>query len=332
MTKGALPVPLRVGVLGAARITANALLAPTARMNDVQVTAIAARNMERARSFAAAHQIPRVHPSYAALIADPEIDIIYNPLPNSLHAEWSIRALQAGKHVLCEKPLASNAEQARQMVAVAKANGLLLAEAFHNLYHPLAGRIKDLIQQGEIGQVKAIEAHFCTIIRRWNDIRYRYDLGGGATMDLGCYPIRLMRYLLDAAPQVRWARARCSSPQVDRWMEAEFAFPNGVTGRMTCAMYSWRLVHISLRVTGDSGMIHVLNPVLPHLYHRLHVAGRNGVRTERLDGDSTYAYQLRAFVAALREQTPLLSDGEDGVTNMQVIDAVYEAAGLQRRR
>ncbi len=322
---------LRIGTLGAARITPKALLLPAQLVPEVEIVAIAARDPARARALAATYQIPKIYTTYATLLADPDIDAIYNPLPNSLHAEWSIKALQAGKHVLCEKPLASNAQEAQAMANVAQATGLTLVEAFHNLYHPLLRRMKQIVVSGELGQIRSIEGHFCTIVRRVNDIRYQWQLAGGATMDLGCYPLRLMRYLLDETPQVVSAKASRLSPQIDRWMEADLRFPSGVRGRMTCALFSLRLVRISARIVGDAGEMHVLNPVVPHIFNRLTVRNALGVRTEGFPGPSSYTHQLRAFVEAIDGNKPMLSDAQDGVTSMSVIDEVYRKAGMQRR-
>lgn len=323
--------PLRIGTLGAARITPNALMYPARQVPGVEIAAIAAREPAKARAFAAQYGIPQVYDSYAALLADPNIDAIYNPLPNHLHGEWTIRALEAGKHVLCEKPLAANAAEAEQMATVAETTSLVLMEAFHTLYHPLAARMKAIIDSGELGRLRHIDVQFCTLLWRWWDIRLRYDLAGGATMDLGCYAIRLLRFLTTAEPAVVRAQARCASPQVDRWMTAELHFPGDVTGSFTCAFWSRKLIRITARVVGEAGEMRVLNPILPQLYHRLQVQTTTDTRTERFPGDSTYTYQLRAFADAVQGKSTLLTDGRDGVANMRVIDAVYAKAGLQQR-
>ncbi|MFN8439765.1 MAG: Gfo/Idh/MocA family oxidoreductase [Caldilineaceae bacterium] len=322
---------LRIGTLGAARITPKALILSARLLPEVEVSAIAARSLERAKAFAQVHQIPKVYDNYQALLDDPTIDVVYNPLPNSLHAEWSIKALRAGKHVLCEKPIASNAQEARQMATVAAETGLVLMEAFHNLYHPLVKRMKEIVKSGELGTIRHIEGHFCTILRRLDDIRYRWDLAGGATMDLGCYPLRLMRHLLDEVPTVTYAHASCIKPQVDRWMEAKLQFPSGATGRMTCAFFSLRLIRLTARVVGDTGEMHVLNPIMPHLFNRLTFKSRTGSHSESFRGESSYTHQLRTFVEAVQQGTTLLTDGNDGVVSMQVIDEVYRKAGLKPR-
>jgi predicted dehydrogenase len=323
--------PLRIGILGAARIAPMAVLRPARAVPEAVVVAVAARDPQRAQAFAAKHGIGRVHPSYAALLADPDIEAVYNPLPNSLHCEWSIRALQAGKHVLCEKPIAANAVEAERMADAARQAGRVLGEAFHWRYHPLAARMRAILDAGEIGVVRHVEAHFCIPLLIPGDIRYRLDLAGGATMDVGCYAISIMRFLAGAEPDVVRASARLSSPGVDRAMEADFRFADGCTGRITCALLSPVLVRASARVRGDRGELRVLNPVVPHFFHRLTVRNDAGVRRERVHGDATYAHQLRAFVAAVRTGAPLPTGPADAIANMRVIDTVYREAGLQPR-
>lgn len=323
--------PLRIGILGAARIAPMALIRPARQVSEAAVIAVAARDPQRAQSFAAKHGIDRVHPSYDALLADADIEAIYNPLPNSLHCTWSIRALQAGKHVLCEKPIASNAGEAARMADVARQTGRVLMEAFHWRYHPLAARLREILDAGEIGQVRHVETHFCIPLLRPGDIRYNLALAGGATMDVGCYAISILRFLAAAEPEVIDAAARLSSPGVDRYMEARFRFGNGCTGRMTCALLSTVLLRASARVRGDAGELSVLNPVAPQFFHRLTVRNDRGTRRERVRGDATYTCQLRAFVAAVRSGAPIPTGPDDAVSNMRVIDAVYTKAGLQPR-
>jgi predicted dehydrogenase len=323
--------PLRIGILGAARIAPPALVRPARQVAEAEVAAVAARDPARARAFAAKHGIAKVHESYDALIDDPEIDAVYNPLPNGLHCDWSIRALRAGKHVLCEKPIASNAEEAERMAKAAVEADRILVEAFHYRYHPLAARLKEIVDSGELGAIEHIEAHLCVPLPLPGDIRYRLELAGGATMDTGCYAINLVRFLAGAEPEVLSARARLSSPRVDRAMSAQLRFPDGRTGRITCSLFSAMLVRPTARVRGDRGELSVLNPYMPQLFHRLAVRSEKGRRVERVDGDATYTHQLRAFVRVVRGGAPMPTDPVDAVANMRVIDAVYEKSGLGRR-
>ncbi len=319
--------PVRIAILGAARIAPMALLAPARRTGVATVTAVAARDPERARAFAAKHGIARVHPTYEALLADPEVEAVYNPLPNSLHAAWSIRALEAGKHVLCEKPFAANAAEAEAMAGAAARTGRVLMEAFHYRYHALFARMRSILDAGELGVVRQLEATFCIPILKRNDIRWRADLAGGALMDTGCYAMSLLRHLAGDEPEVVSARAIWTRGGVDRWCTAELRFPGGRSARLTCALLSAVLVRISARVTGDAGTLGVINPIAPQFFHRLRVVTPAGRRVERVTGEPSYDAQLRAFVAAVREGAAFPTDPGDAVANMRAIDAVYAAAG-----
>jgi predicted dehydrogenase len=323
--------PLRIGVLGAARIAPPALLRPARAIPEVSVVAIAARDPRRARSFAARHGIPRVHGTYAELVGDPDVDAVYNPLPNSLHCEWTVRALEAGKHVLCEKPLAANASEAEQMARAASSSGRVLMEAFHYRYHPLAQRMIDLVKGGTLGRVERIEANMCALLPLPGDIRYSLELAGGATMDMGCYCVHMVRHLAGDEPVVTSAEARLSSPQVDRWMEAHLFFADGRTGRIHCSLFSSTVLDISVRVVGDRGELRALNPVAPQFFHRLTVRDERGKTVERFDRRPSYEYQLRAFVDAVTNGTRPLTGPADSIANMRVIDAIYEKAGLPAR-
>jgi predicted dehydrogenase len=328
---------LRIGTLGAARITAGALIKPARNVPEVTVSAVAARDPERARRFADKHRIRMVHPSYEALIADPAIDAIYNPLPNSLHAPWTLRAIAAGKHVLCEKPFTSNAAEAAQVAAAAQASGLVVMEAFHYRYHPLAQRMLEIVAgqaadaAGEIGPLRYLEASQCFPLPRFSDIRYSYELAGGATMDAGCYAINWLRMLGPGEPEVVEARAKLHGPNVDRAMSASFRFPGGVLGRMTASLWSAQVFRLDAKAVGDRGVMRVLNYTAPQLYNRLTVTADGYTRRERVSGESTYTYQLRAFASAVLHGDPVLTTPEDAVANMTVIDSVYRAAGLPPR-
>jgi predicted dehydrogenase len=322
---------LRIGTLGAAKITPSALVRPSRQVPGVEVAAVAARDRARAEKFAAKHGIGRVHDSYEALLADPDIDAIYNPLPNALHGIWTRRALAAGKHVLCEKPFTANAAEAEEVASAAEASGLVVMEAFHWRYHPLAERMIDVVGSGVLGPVRHIETWVCFPLPVRGDIRYRLDMAGGATMDAGCYAINMLRTLGGAEPAVVSAHVKLSSPGVDRAMTADLRFEDGRTARVHASMFSSTLLRVAVRVVGDEGRLDVFNPLAPQLWNRLTIRA-SGVRTsERVRGDATYTYQLRAFVAAVTEGAPVLTAPSAAVANMAVIDAVYRAAGLPVR-
>ena len=322
--------PLRIGILGAAAIVPMALTNPARHVHEAQILAIAARDPKRAYRFANKHNIPRVHQTYAALLADPDVDAIYNPLPNGMHAEWTIRALKAGKHVLCEKPFASNAQEAEEMAGIARETGLVLSEAFAYRYHPLTARVKEIIKSGDIGRVQHIAAQFSFLLPVPNNIRFNYDLSGGALMDCGCYPVSLIRYIAEAEPTVEHAEARLFAPQVDHNMKADFSFVDGRTAQMECGMLSPKLFRSVLIVEGDAGLLRVFSPFQPHVFHLLTVKGKTTMH-ERVSGENSYTLQLRAFIGAIRGEVQLNTGPNDAIGNMQVIDAIYEKAGLQKR-
>ncbi len=323
--------PLRIGILGAARIVPMALTNPARQVPEVQVVSLAARDLDRAAVFARKHGIPRVHKTYDDLIADPEIDAIYNPLPNSLHAEWTIKALRAGKHVLCEKPFASNAEEAEAMAQAAAETGRVLSEAFAYRYHPLTAWLKEVLASGELGTLQTMEARFGFLLPEPRNIRYRYELAGGALMDAGCYPVSLVRHLMGAEPEVLRASARQLRPQVDTRIEADLRFPNGVMAHIACDFLSPRLFESYLRIQGTAGELRVFIPYHPHWFHWVTLRTPQRVWRGRVKGEDAYVLQLRAFVEAIRTGRELSTGPQDGVGNMRVIDAIYARAGLQPR-
>jgi len=331
--------PLRLGILGAARIAPQALVRPAREVAGAELRAVAARDGERARAFAAKHRIPVVHASYEALLDDPEIDAVYNPLPNGLHGVWTMRALRKGKHVLCEKPFTANAEEARAVAGVAQETGRFVMEAFHWRYHPLVARMLEILASGELGELRHVEAHLCAPILNTRDIRYRHDLAGGAAMDMGCYVLHFVRtfggaegaHEVRTEPRVVSAQPTLLAPGVDRAMDIRLAFPGGATGRALCSMLSWRVLDASGRVEGTRGRMRILNPWAPHLFHRLRVETEAGARSERVAGPATYTCQLEAFVRAVREGAPVPTDTSDAIANMTLIDAAYRSAGLEPR-
>jgi len=318
-------------VLGAARIAPAALVKPARVVDGVEVAAVAARDRRRAEAFAARHGVPKVHDSYADLVADPSLDAVYVPLPNGLHAEWTLAAIRAGKHVLCEKPFAANAAQAREVAAAASTVEVM--EAFHYRYHPLAERMREIVHSGELGEVRRVETAMCFPLPRFSDIRYDFDLAGGALMDAGCYAVHCLRLLAPGQPAVTAAKALTlgRDPRVDRAMTAEFSLPGGATAHLRTSMWSTTLLRIRARVFGERGTLAVTNFAAPHLWSRFTVTVGGRRRRERFRGDATYVHQLRAFAAAVRGEPTNLTPPADSVATMALIDDIYTAAGLPLR-
>jgi len=324
--------PLRIGVLGAARIAPFAIISPAREIEGVTVTGIAARDEARAKAFAAKHGIAKAYGSYEAMIEDPSIDAIYNPLPNSHHASWTIRALEAGKHVLCEKPLTANAQEAVLVAEASKRTGRVCMEAFHWRYHPFAARMIAIAQSGELGKVERIETSMCIPLPLFDDIRYDLALAGGASMDTGCYAVSMLRHIAGTEPTVTKATPTILRPGIDRRMDVEYTFEDGRLGRTVCSLWSMRLLAVHARVIGSEGSLFAMNPIAPQLPHWLTIRTKAGTRRERFEKTASYTHQLRAFAKAVRMNAPVPTDVDDAVANMRVIDAIYRAAGMEPRR
>jgi xylose dehydrogenase (NAD/NADP) len=241
---------LRVGILGAARIAGSFMVGAKAS-SHVEVVAIASRDRARAEAFARQHEIPRAC-SYDELIADPEVDAIYNPLPNSMHAEWSIAAARAGKHVLCEKPLATSEAEAQAMFEAADASGVVLVEAFPYMFQPQTLEIEQLIASGAIGEVRTMFAAFGFTVEGAGNIRLDPELGGGALMDAGCYPVSFVRQVFGCRP-ARVSAIACWVGGVDQTLAATLEFPGGGIAQISCSFATG--VHRRAIIAGTAGVI-----------------------------------------------------------------------------
>ena len=326
--------PLRIGVLGAARISKQAIAVP-ARLTGARLVACAARDRGRAEAFAASHGVERVLDTYAEVVADPEVEVVYNPLANGLHAPWNLAAVAAGKHVLTEKPSASNAEEAAEVRGAVKRAGVVFAEGFHYLFHPLTRRLHELLGAGELGALERVEATIRIPPPAPADPRWSLALAGGALMDLGCYSLHTHRMLAPWAggpPSLVAARGgeRAGLAGVDEWLDAELAFPSGASGVARCHMAA-EAPEMTCRVVGDRGEARAVNFVLPQLDDRLLVRTAAGERVEHLGTRSSYTYQLEAFMASVRRGVRMPTDADDAVATMQLVDECYRAVGLAPR-
>lgn len=323
--------PLRVGVLGAARISDAAIVQP-ARNTGARLVAVAAREPDRARAFAEEAGVERVLGSYQDVIDDPEVEVVYNPLPNGLHGPWNLRAIAAGKHVLTEKPYASNADEARRVRDAAAAAGVHVIEAFHYRYHPVMQRVLDIASSGEIGAVTYLEARMLMPPPSAGDPRWLGRLAGGSLMDVGCYAVHGIRDfapLLGGEPRVMRASGGClpDHPDVDAWLAGDLEFPNGVGAHLESSM-THGCLDFSLRVVGVEGEIFAPAFVLPHTDDRVIVTVGTEQRVEECGTRSTYSYQLEAMARLVREGVPMVTDSSDAVVTMETIDELYAAAGL----
>ncbi|MPY59459.1 Gfo/Idh/MocA family protein [Streptomyces spongiae] len=326
--------PLRIGVLGAARIAELSIVGP-ARAGGHRLVAVAARDHVRATAFAQQHGVERVVGSYAELVADPEVEVVYNPLANGLHGPWNLAALAAGKHVLTEKPSASNAEEAAEVHEAVTKAGTVFMEGFHYLFHPVTRRLHELLERGELGELRHVETVMAMPAPSDSDPRWSFPLAGGALMDVGCYALHAQRMLAPwagGAPRLVAARGgeHPGAPGVDEWLDADLEFPNGATGNARCHMAHDEL-QFSCRIVGSQGEATAVNFVQPHVDDRVVVCTAAGERTEELGRRSSYTYQLDAFAAHLRAGAPLALDAGDALTTMRLIDDCYRAAGFPVR-
>lgn len=361
--------PIKFGILGAAKIAPFALISPAKSHPEVEVYAVAARDERRALDFGKKHGIPKIyggHNGYQSLLNDPDVEVVYNPLPNGLHYEWTMKALAAGKHVLLEKPAADTAEETRAMFEFAERKGLVLMEAFHYRFHPATQRVKAILDSGELGAIKSITANLAfpnlNLIKE-TDIRFNYDLGGGALMDMGCYTLNCIRYLCSSNPisvlsanhilHTPSSSAKDYVPNTDQGTTATLSLPNNVVATLNC---NFRLPYylgfippmpdVTVTVECEGGKVEMINFVMPTLYHSIKVNVHNKkTRVEKVykftdvrvdakgeDWWTTYRYQLEAFVDRLKGRTPQTwVDMEDSVTNMEWIEKIYAKTGLGSR-
>jgi predicted dehydrogenase len=312
-------VTLRWGLLSTAAIN-GALLGS----GHGEFVAVASRSAERAEAYARERGIPRAYGSYEDLLADPEVDAVYVPLPNSLHVEWSIRALEAGKHVLCEKPMSRHPDDVERAFDVAERRGLVLMEAFMWRHHPQLQRARELIAEGAIGRLRLVRAAFSFPGRDPGDIRLQRDLEGGGLMDVGCYCISGCRAVAGADPERVFGEQVVGGAGVDVAFAATLRFPGDVLAAFDCGMsYAAR---DELEAAGDEGSLFLDDP-----WH-----GREAViEVRRPDGSTdrvelgpanSYALELRNFEAAVRGDAPPLLGRDDAVAQARTIAALYRSA------
>jgi predicted dehydrogenase len=317
---------IRIGVLGAARVVPYALLAPAKEALDVEVTAVASRTPGKAEEFAATHGIPHGFDSYEALLASSAIDAVYIALPPALHYDWGRRAIEAGKHVLCEKPLAANARLAEELVLCARQHGKVLVEAMHIRYGDRLRRQRELVAGGEFGRLLRVDSCFRTpnTPMAKDDFRQRFELGGGAALDVGCYAVSCLRYVTGEEPEILSVSYRRSRPQIDRWMRAPLRFPSGAEGAVEFGVRGFYRPRGDIAVVYEKGWIKWSREGLAY--------ERNGSLTrESLPTRSTYQLQLEAFAKSVRGEPSDAPPLEDAILTARVLDAMYEKAGLALR-
>lgn len=324
---------MRIGLLGAARITPRAIVDPASVIPTCSLQAIAAREERRAQAFADRYAVKETYTTYDALISADNIDLIYNALPINHHASWSIKALEAGKHVLCEKPFAMNSDEADAMLAAAEKSGRRIIEAFHYRYHPGVITLLEWISSGAIGAVTSIEAHFNAPIKNTGaEIRHMPETGGGAMMDLGCYPLNCILQIMNAAPISVEASATLTPTGVDESMMAVLSFDGGVTAAIKTTMALDHSFSASVSVFGKDGEITLDNFLQPHMNTTLVLNASSQKKTVKPNLITTYTHQLSAVLEALVNGQALPTEGQIVSQQQNAIDDIYIAAGLAHLR
>lgn len=317
---------LRWGVLGAANIARKAVIPAIQASSNGEVVAIASREQARAQEAADAARIADVYADYAALLASPTVDAVYIPLPNSEHYEWTIAAIEAGKHVLCEKPLALSAQQASEMAAAADRAGVVLAEAFMYRHHPLVQKVLELLQAGAIGELKLVRSTFSFGLVDDTNIRMSKELGGGALMDVGCYGVNLARLVTGAEPIGLAAVAEYAPSGVDESFAGVLRFPNGVLAQFDVSIRA--AGGPSYELIGTTGKIVVRQgfKLAPDEEGEIQLHQHGDISRIFTDAVDQFQLMIEDFGKAVRGQRRLAYPPSDAVGNMQAIDGLREAA------
>jgi len=319
--------PVTIGILGAARVAIYAMIAPAKAEPRARLLAVAARDPQRGAAYAKQHDIPRVHESYEALLADRAIELVYIATPPALHSKWAIAAIGARKHVLVEKPFAMNEGEAAAVAKAAEAGGVKVFEAMHSRHHRLFARILEIVRSGELGDIVHASGQFeAPIPREPTEFRWHRELGGGALMDLGVYPLSWLRGVFAAEPQVKSARAKIEDG-VDAEIEAELIFPGERSAKMRASMISSRFV-ATLYLTGTRGELSANNPLAPQMGHLLTLTVDGAIREEKVEGPPSFAAQLAGVCSSIQDGAAFLLPKLDYVHSMSAIDAVRRAAGM----
>jgi predicted dehydrogenase len=314
---------LNWGLLSTARIN-RALIPALKASKRNRLTTVASRRLDAAQAYAREWGIARAHGSYEALLADPEVDVIYVPLPNALHAEWSIKALEAGKHVLCEKPLALTVQEADNMAAAAHASGKVLAEALMYMHHPQTRRVKELVDSGKLGRLQLIKGAFTFVLKREGDVRLQSELGGGSIWDVGCYPISFARLVAGAEPEEVFGWKLPANDGVDMTFIGQMRFPDGVLAQFDCGFQTPGRAFIE--IAGTEGSLYIPSPFKPGRDERLEL--RLGDKTEKLiiRGEELYKGEVEDMAdAALKGERPRISL-EQSRGNIATMVALIESA------
>lgn len=327
---------LKVGILGAGGIAERAMVEPSRDVAGVEVIAIGARDPERAAAFAERLDLP-IHGDYETILSNPDIDLVYLALPPIVHAEWAAKALQAGKHVLCEKPLSANEVGAQSIADAAAANGRRAFVGFHYRLHGFTQELIKALSSGVLGKVEKVEFDFSIphFVVKPGNIRLDGDLAGGAVMDVGCYAIDLIRAVW-GEPKVVSAEAQLypDDSRIDLQTDAVLELADGIPATVRSSFIGDDKGAMSLKVFGTNANLEATSVIVPQWGATLKVTNHDGeilLETKAIEGENSYARQLEHLVSALESGAPSILDAHQAVGTMKIVDDIYLAAGLQPR-
>ena len=314
---------LRWGLLSTARIN-KALIPPLNLSKRNTLLAVASRTQAKADAYAHEQKIKRAYGSYEALLADPEIDVIYNPLPNHLHTEWSIKAAEAGKHVLCEKPLALTLADVDAMAAAAGRTGRIIAEAFAYRTHPHMSKIKEIVNSGKLGKIKMVHGSFTFVMTNKDDIRWDPQMGGGGLWDIGCYPLSFTRTVLGMEPTEVFGWQVTSPSGIDEVFAGQLRFPGDIYFQLDC---SFKIpFHAFMEIVGDEGTLNIPEPFNNEATKNLYLTRDGKTTTVVVKGPDPYLAEVENFADAVLLGNPPATSLADSRLNTAAILALLESA------
>ena len=316
---------LNWGLLSTARIN-RALIPPLRASKRNRLLAVGSRSQESADGYAREWKIPRAHRSYEALLADPEIDVIYNPLPNHLHAEWTIKAVEAGKHVLCEKPLALTVDEVHAIQVAASKHGRVVAEAFMYRHHPQTLKVRELVRDGSIGMLKLIRGSFTYVLSRERDVRLDPAMGGGSIWDVGCYPISYARTVVGENPLEVFGWQVTGPTGIDETFVGQIRFTNDILTQFDCSFVI--PFHSFMEIIGSEATLNIPKPFKPVIDEKIYLTRGDKTETIKIKGQELYIGEVEDMAdAILLGRDPRISL-DDSRANVAVISALLESARI----
>jgi predicted dehydrogenase len=314
--------PFRWGILGVARIN-RALVGPLSS-NGHQLLAIASRSIERSRTYADTQNIPRAYGSYEELLADPDIDAVYVPLPHALHVEWAVKAAEANKHVLVEKPISLDGAGVRTLQSAARRHDVVITEAFMYRHHPLVARARELAHDGTIGRLQGVRGTFSFVLDRPGDTRFDPELGGGSLWDVGCYPVSFARTIVGERPVSVQAVANWGPAKIDLSLFGQILFPDGIVAHVHSSFES--PFKTEMEIIGSEGRLLIRHPFKPGTTETIEVSKGDQVHTVTVEGPPLYQGEVDDVRDAARQGRAPLVTLEDSLDNVDTLHALLKAA------